>query len=211
MKLYLVCVYSSFLEHVSKYAMTLLGFMLPPRAQYVVIMLILTTGVMQTAMTSTIAAAGKELMSNEIDLANPRMARRFAIVSLVLTIVVQGCMCYNINSSKDARITKMTTDDMQDVREEYDLLIAVFLTMMFLETLNAHCASMLLSLGLYKRELITRTVILVVIQLPLAFFLMSVTDFGVRGLFYAQMTGVTINLLMHVIKIFIIRWQEVSF
>lgn len=80
--------YSSFLEHISKYAMTLLGFMLPPRAQYVVIMLILTTGVMQTAMTSTIAAAGKELMSIEIDLANPRMARRFAVVSLLLTIIV---------------------------------------------------------------------------------------------------------------------------
>jgi len=31
-KLYLLCVYASFLEHVSKYAMTLLGFMLPPRA-----------------------------------------------------------------------------------------------------------------------------------------------------------------------------------
>ena len=57
----------------------------------------------------------------------------------------------------------MTSDDMQDVREEYDLLIAIFLTMMFLETLNAHCAAMLLSLGLYKHELISRTVILVLI------------------------------------------------
>lgn len=126
-------------------------------------MLILTTGVMQTAMTSTIAAAGKELMSIEIDLANPRMARRFAIVSLLLTVVVQGCMCYNINNGKDQRIATMTTDDMQDIRDEYDLLIAVFLTMMFLETLNAHCAAMLLSLGLYKHELMSRTVILLMI------------------------------------------------
>lgn len=36
-------------------------------------------------------------------------------------------------------------------------------------------------------------------------------DMGVRGLFYAQMTGVAINLLLHVIKIFMISWQEVSF
>jgi len=51
-------------------------------------MLILTTGVVLTAMSHTIAAAGKELMSNEVDLANPNMARRYGIVSLVLTIVV---------------------------------------------------------------------------------------------------------------------------
>jgi MFS superfamily sulfate permease-like transporter len=66
----------------------------------------------------------------------------------------------------------MTSDDMQDVRDEYDLLIAVFLTMMFLETLNAHCAAMLLSLGFYLREMVTRTAILLLVQLPVAYFLM---------------------------------------
>ena len=143
--------------------MTLLGFMLPPKAQYTVIMLILTTGVVLTALSSTIAAAGKEMMSIEIDLANPKMAKRFAVVSLALTIVVQCIMSTMVYLNSNERITSLTNDELEDVRLEYNLLIYVFLCMMFLETINSHCGAMLLSLGLYKRELIIRTGILLVI------------------------------------------------
>jgi Na+-driven multidrug efflux pump len=137
--------------------------MLPPKAQYTVIMLILTTGVVLTALSSTIAAAGKEMMSIEIDLANPKMAKRFAVVSLALTIVVQCIMSTMVYLNSNERITSLTSDELEDVRVEYNLLIYVFLCMMFLETINSHCGAMLLSLGLYKRELIIRTGILLVI------------------------------------------------
>jgi len=70
---------------------------------------------------------------------------------------------------------------------------------------------MLLSLGLYKRELIFRTIILVLIQLPLAVFFISVTNLGVRGLFYSQMSGTIVNLLIHIGKLLIVKWEEYSF
>ena len=92
--------------------MTLLGFMLPPKAQYTVIMLILTTGVVLTALSSTIAAAGKEMMSIEIDLANPKMAKRFAVVSLALTIVVQCIMSTMVYLNSNERITSLTNDEL---------------------------------------------------------------------------------------------------
>ena len=174
-------------------------------------MLILTTGVVISALSSTVAAAGKELMSNEIDLANPFMAKRYAIVSLGLTIVVQCLVSMMVYSSSSTRITALTSSDLEDVRVEYNTLVYVFLVMMFLETLNAHCAAMLLSLGLYKREMIIRTIILVVIQLPIACFFISVTDLGIKGLFYAQMSGTVINLLIHIVKLLIVKWEEYSF
>jgi Na+-driven multidrug efflux pump len=126
-------------------------------------MLILTTGVVLTALSSTIATAGKELMSIEIDLANPKMAKRFAVVSLALTIVVQAVMSTTVYLNSNDRITNLTSDEDEDVRLEYNLLIYIFLCMMFLETINSHFAAMLLSLGLYKRELIIRTLILLLI------------------------------------------------
>lgn len=54
--------------------MTLIGFCLPLAEQYTVIMLILTTGVILTTISSTIASVAKSLMSKEIDLANPKLA-----------------------------------------------------------------------------------------------------------------------------------------
>ena len=120
-------------------------------------------------------------------------------------------MSFMVYNDSNERITSLTSEDLTDVRLEYDLLIYVFLVMMFLETLNAHCAAMLLSLGLFKRELISKTIILCTIQIPIALFLMSVTDFGIRGLFYAQMSGTFVNLLLHVIKIFIVSWEASSF
>lgn len=51
-------------------------------------MLILTTGVILTAISSTLASVSKSLMSHEIDLANPGLAKRYAIVSLAITIAI---------------------------------------------------------------------------------------------------------------------------
>jgi hypothetical protein len=100
--------------------MTLMGFALPPKQQYTVIMLILTTGVVISALSSTVATAGKELMSNEIDLANPFMGKRFAIVSLISTIIVQCLVSGMVYSSSSTRIAALTSNDLQEVRVEYN-------------------------------------------------------------------------------------------
>lgn len=184
-KLYTICLLSAFLEQVSKYAMTLIGFCLPLAEQYTVILLILTTGVILTAISSTIASVAKSMMSKEIDLANPKLAKRIAAVSLSLTIVIQMIISGFVRANANDSVLKFTTEELSDVRENFINLIYVFLVMMMLETINSHLAAMLLSLGMHKRELIMRTIILVVIQIPVALGMVYYSNFGLRGLFYA--------------------------
>jgi Na+-driven multidrug efflux pump len=185
LKLFIVCLYSSFLDQTSKYAMTLIGFFLPLAEQYTVILLILTTGVILTTISSTIASVAKSLMSKEIDLANPKLAKRIAVVSLSLTILIQLVISAYVRANSGDSIQKFTTEELADVRANFISLIYVFTFMMLLETVNSHLAVMLLSLGMHKRELIMRTIILVIIQVPVAFLMLGISNFGLRGLFYA--------------------------
>jgi Na+-driven multidrug efflux pump len=143
--------------------MTVLGFILPSLDEFVMYYLMLTAGIVLYATSSTIATVGKELMSNEIDMANPRMAQRYGLVSFSLTIFVQLIMSFVLYNGVIMRIDNMTADNADQVREQYGSLILIFLFMMFVETCNAHCAGMLQALGHFRRELITRAIVLTVI------------------------------------------------
>lgn len=83
--------------------------------------------------------------------------------------------------------------------------------MMMLETVNNHMGAILLSLGLFKRELYYKTFILLFIQIPVAFFTLTFTTFAVRGLFYAQMSGTFVSLLLRILKILTMKWEEHSY